>query len=243
MSKGFSHVPQFTGYMQRILNYIQQQEAPKKILDIPAGNGLLAQKLREKGHHVTCADINQAQAHYVYADMTEPLPFADNEFDLVICMEGIEHILNPAQLVEELCRVCKPQGQIIISLPNIQNLYSRLQFLCTGTFYQFPPILPTEALKTQKLDRGHISSLSYIQLRYLFKCFDADLVDMDGDKHKRRILSPLLLFFTVIGRFWLKRVVKGNLSSTNEAIPTGKASLFRPPLLFSRSLILMFEKS
>ncbi|MCD4719849.1 MAG: class I SAM-dependent methyltransferase [Desulfobacula sp.] len=87
------------------------------------------------GHKVVCADINKENTDFVFADMSQPLSFKDNEFDIVICMEGIEHVLEPVRLISELCRICKAKGKIFITTPNIQNMYSRFQFLCTGTFY------------------------------------------------------------------------------------------------------------
>ena len=132
MKKKFSHVPNFTGYMKIALTLINRTSKHQKILDIPAGNGLLAEELREHGHKVVCADINKEKENFVFANMSETLPFSDNEFDTVICLEGIEHLINPTKLIKELCRVCKKDGRIIISTPNIQNLYSRFNSCAQG---------------------------------------------------------------------------------------------------------------
>ena len=242
MPKKFSHVPNFTDYMKIVFNIVNSNLNPQRILDIPAGNGLLAMKLKESAHEVVCADINDERKEYVYVDMSEALPFHDDEFDTVICMEGVEHVIEPAYLISELCRICKSNGRIIISLPNIQNLYSRFQFMCTGTFYQFPPSLPEHVGKSEKIDLGHISSLSYVQLRYLFKHYGAKVSDISGDKYKRKFLLPFLSPFLLIGYIWLKMFNKRNLAGSPIKLPFGNESLFRFPLLFSRSLILVFEK-
>src|ERR1041385_6622795 len=139
LERDFSHVSNFTGYMQTVLRLASNGNSHHRILDIPAGNGLLAERLRNDGHEVVCADINRARPDYVYANLGEALPFRDAEFDACLCLEGIEHVLDSISLVRELCRITKPGGRIIISLPNIQNMFSRFQFLCTGYFYQFAP--------------------------------------------------------------------------------------------------------
>lgn len=232
--KTYSHVSNFTGYMKIVLESFMNTAGKLKILDIPAGNGLLAEKLREAGHDVVCADINREKEDYVFADMMETLPFSDGQFDAVICLEGIEHVIEPAKLISELCRVCKDRGKIVVSLPNIQNMYSRLQFMCTGTFYQFPPSLPPGKKTSKnggKADLGHISPLGYVQLRYLFKYQGAELINIAGDRYKRKVLLPFLSPFILLGYFWLK-TFRG---SDNK-------NLFGLPLLFSRSLILFFEK-
>ncbi|OQY00679.1 MAG: hypothetical protein B6I26_07090 [Desulfobacteraceae bacterium 4572_130] len=241
--KKFSHVSNYTDYMEIIFKLVISRNEKQKILDMPAGNGKLAEKLREYHHKVICADINNEKKDYVFVDMEKLLPFNDNEFDTVICMEGIEHILNPVQLISELSRICKKKGRIIISLPNIQNLYSRYQFLCTGTFYQFSPVAYTKTHKHKNIDKGHITSLSYIQLHYLFKYFGAHLISIKGDKYKRKILIPLLIPFIAMGYLWTK-FSKGKKQTKNSTeLNQIQSNLFAPPVLLSRSLILVFEKT
>ena len=147
----------FPGYMDRAVEYFAKQPAGQHILDLPAGNGKLTRVLRSQGHKVTPADINLQEEDFVYADMTKRLPFADNTFDGVICLEGVEHVLNPFLLIGELIRVSKIGGHVIVSTPNIMNMWSRLQFLMTGTFYQFHPAQLHDYEPHEAVDRFHIS--------------------------------------------------------------------------------------
>src|ERR1043165_6315456 len=101
----FSHVANFTGYMAVALRALEALPQGSRILDLPAGNGLLADALRDAGHDVVCADINRERPDYQYVDMTGPLPFRDAEFDAALCLEGLEHLVDPVQLVRELARV------------------------------------------------------------------------------------------------------------------------------------------
>lgn len=135
----FTHKSYFTGGMGGVFQILAAENKPQKILDIPAGSGLLGNRLRELGHVVVNADINREKPDFIFADTNDKLPFADNEFDAVSCMEGIEHTLEPMTLIKELCRVTKPGGKIILSTPNIQNIYSRLKFMCMGYFFLFSP--------------------------------------------------------------------------------------------------------
>ncbi|HLX96162.1 MAG TPA: class I SAM-dependent methyltransferase [Verrucomicrobiae bacterium] len=240
--KDFSHGHKFTGYMEVVTRLIQNAQPGQKVLDIPAGNGRLAAHLREHGHDAVCADINQAGPDYVYADMNQRLPFADASFDTVTCMEGIEHVLDPTALIAELCRITRKGGRIILTLPNIQCVYSRLYFLCTGCFYQFVPWNHRVLQPGEKRDRGHIASLSYLQLNYLFQHHGARLLHLAGDRWKKKWLIPFLLPF--IGLGWIGMRV--GLSRQKE-VPADQCrgkikDLFSAPLLFSRSLILVFEK-
>lgn len=80
----------------------------------------------------------------------------------------------------------------IISLPNIQNIFSRLCFLFSGKLYQFKAknfrILKQGA---PQLDRLHISPLTYYQLLYLFKQNGYEIEVVEGDKYKRKALFPI----------------------------------------------------
>ena len=46
------------------------------------------------------------------------LPFGDNTFDYVLCLELIEHVPNPTALLEEMNRVLIPGSKLILSTPD-----------------------------------------------------------------------------------------------------------------------------
>jgi SAM-dependent methyltransferase len=46
---------------------------------------------------------------------TGPLPFEDRSFDVVLCLDTLEHLSNPHAVFDELCRVCR--RHVIVSLP------------------------------------------------------------------------------------------------------------------------------
>jgi ubiquinone/menaquinone biosynthesis C-methylase UbiE len=56
----------------------------------------------------------------------EALPFADGEFDLVLCSQVIEHVLDPPAAVAELARVLRPDGTLVISTDNARNHVTRI---------------------------------------------------------------------------------------------------------------------
>ena len=239
----FSHVANFTGYMDVVAEYFRTQRGHLRVLDPPAGNGLLADALREAGHEVTCGDINRARPDYRYVDMAEPLPFADGEFDAAICMEGIEHLVDPVRLVGELARVTRHGGAIVVTTPNVMNFYSRLQFLFTGVPYQFNPAAVPRLARGEIGDRGHIFPLSYFQLRYLFEQHGVVVNQVLGDRYKRKALLPLYLALLPIGWLWSRfLLIHEGDASQRERNRELLAHAFSAPLLFSRSLVLVLEK-
>jgi SAM-dependent methyltransferase len=241
--RDFSHVANLTGYMELVARWFSTQPAGLRIVDLPAGNGLLADALRAMSHSVVCGDINRERPDYRYVDMAERLPFADGEFDAAVCLEGLEHLVNPVQLVAELCRVTRNGGRLVISTPNVMNFYSRLQFLFTGTLYQFNPAAVPEVTRGAAADRGHVFPLSYFQLRYLFEQHGARVVQVLGDRYKRKALMPVYLAMLPFGWLWsrLLLVWQGDVrqAARNRELLAHSCSA---PLLFSRSLILVLEK-
>jgi ubiquinone/menaquinone biosynthesis C-methylase UbiE len=95
-------------------------------LDIGCGNGVLAQHLTEIGHEVTGVDVsdeiiqtaqkNVPKAKFVNAFM-DKLPFEDESFNMVSCLELIEHVPNLHECLMEAVRVCKTGGQLFFTTP------------------------------------------------------------------------------------------------------------------------------
>jgi len=57
------------------------------------------------------------------------LPFADEAFDAVVCLMVIEHLFDPFHAVDELRRVCKADGCVVIGVPNLAGPKRRLELL------------------------------------------------------------------------------------------------------------------
>lgn len=67
----------------------------------------------------------------IVSDITS-IPVGDGEFDAVLCTEVLEHVPNPNKAVEELCRVLKPGGTIIITAPFCSLTHMAPFHFCTG---------------------------------------------------------------------------------------------------------------
>ncbi len=231
------------GYMDRAVEFFARQPAGQRILDIPAGNGKLTRMLREQGHSVTPADINLQAEDFVLADMTRKLPFPDESFDGVICLEGIEHVLNPFLLIGELLRVTRIGGHVLVSTPNIMNMYSRLQFLFTGTFYQFHPAQLHDYGPEEQVDRFHISPMSYHRLRYLGDYFGARVAEVSADKAKRAWLAPLFTILQLMGKPWARNLFfHRKYAEYHQRNLEMYQHINSSAVLTGRSLVLVYEK-
>lgn len=92
--------------------------ANKQALDIGCREGSQSERLKSLGYDVTPVDMEPKYEEGITLDVNNSFPFEDNSFDLIWCSEVIEHLDNPESSINEMRRVCKPTGRIIITTPN-----------------------------------------------------------------------------------------------------------------------------
>lgn len=59
----------------------------------------------------------------------EPWPYAEGRFDLVVCNQVLEHLKNIWLPLQELARVTRPGGHLVVSVPNLASAHNRLLLL------------------------------------------------------------------------------------------------------------------
>src|SRR5437868_14565052 len=142
------------------------------LLDVPAGQGALAARLIDAGFDVRCCDLypeifRLEGVEIQQGNLDAKLPFGDQSFDYVTCLEGLEHIENPQQAIREFARVLRPGGQLIVSIPNILNIEERLKWLLYGYTSHFKPMTRAhvERLRAEYDDReeiaAHVNPIGY----------------------------------------------------------------------------------
>ena len=113
----------------------------KTALDVGCGAGLLAEPLARLGARVTGIDATPAViavAREHGATMALDIDYRvgdvqdlEGQFDLVTCMEVIEHVAEPAAFVKALAKRLAPDGLLIMSTPNATS-WSRLIMITVG---------------------------------------------------------------------------------------------------------------
>jgi SAM-dependent methyltransferase len=111
---------------------------PGRVLDAPAGTGVLAQYLRGLGWEVHCADIDCGNFElqgfpFTEVNLNRPLPFDDCSFDAVVCANGLHRLFNPGGAIREFFRLLVPGGRLYVTVNNYASLDMRLRFLIYGS--------------------------------------------------------------------------------------------------------------
>jgi SAM-dependent methyltransferase len=87
-------------------------------LDLGASESPYRSLLEESGYTVKTLDLDKSRgADFQGTLETTGLP--DDSFDLVLCTEVMEHSLNPWQGIQEIRRILKPSGLLIVSAPHV----------------------------------------------------------------------------------------------------------------------------
>ncbi|MCB9261841.1 MAG: class I SAM-dependent methyltransferase [Flavobacteriales bacterium] len=195
-----------------------------KVLDCGAGHGAFTKKLFEAGYDVAACDLFPEIFYYdkvacKKADVTDSLPYSDNEFDAIVAMEIMEHIQDHERFFAEANRILKPGGSVYISTPNILSLKSRVRFLFTGFFYSFKPL---EIKNYNGLQ--HVASLTLDQYDYLGVKHGFDRATYSFDKRQTTSLIFLLLYPIL----WLMARIKktGDMHNTLDLL-TGRIIFMR----------------
>ena len=172
------------------LSYIEQQAAGldgKRILDVGCGGGILAEALALKGARVTGIDmaelslkVARLHLHESGLDIDYQLStveaFAEQhqaQFDIVTCLELLEHVPDPASIITSATRLLKPGGNLFLSTINrnpkafalaILGAEYVLKLLPRGTHEYRKFIKPSEIaaqLRKLGLHTSDITGMSY----------------------------------------------------------------------------------
>lgn len=116
----------------------------RRILDIGCSSAVLTSeiaKIRPQSR-ITGLDsyknaIDFARSKYPHIDFVvadaHKLPFKNRTFDLIICTETLEHVIDPKKVLSEMIRVLEKDGQAIISMDTGSQLFRIIWYFWTKT--------------------------------------------------------------------------------------------------------------
>lgn len=127
----------------------------KTLLDFGCREGHQSQYFIKHNYRVTSIDIEKLYSEAKIVDGNMPLPFDDSTFDYIWCSEVIEHLVDPCFSLNEMRRVIRHEGKIVITTPNSFAFY-----FC---------LLAAVGLTPQKIQRkDHIHFFDHSRSKVLF---------------------------------------------------------------------------
>ncbi|MDI6715794.1 MAG: class I SAM-dependent methyltransferase [Actinomycetota bacterium] len=147
-----------------------------RILDIGCGAGSFLDEIRSYGFDTYGVDLDdkavayaRSGGHKVFCKPVEDAGFKENFFDVVRASHVIEHMPNPRTALLEIHRVLKPDGRLLILLPNIDSFLARrygsywFQLDVPRHLYHFTPESITNLLVSTGFSRVKITTYNPVE--------------------------------------------------------------------------------
>lgn len=158
----------------------------KVICDLGAGKSAISDRVR-------CLkrikiDIDPNTNPDIVFDLTKGIPLSDNSVDIAIAAEIFEHIYCSKKFMNEIKRILRKSGYLILSCPNICSLKYRFAFLIGK--------IPAHAAKSDMSyddERpGHVRDYTFDEMYKLLKMFNFQIIESktDGISFKGKSIIP-----------------------------------------------------
>jgi methionine biosynthesis protein MetW len=167
--------------IQHRSNLLDAQANEPRLLDIGCGDGRIASQIAKTtkyqvyGLEASPNNVKKCLSKKIIAkvqDVEKKFSFPNNFFDVVFAGEIIEHLLDTKKFLNEINRVLKPNGILILTTPNLAHLPDRIRFL-TGKN-------PTNVSPVHEFLHLHIRPFTYNMLEYALSLTNFKLIHLQS---------------------------------------------------------------
>lgn len=192
-------------YAGRLLQTLATGKPGAVVFDVGAGTGKMKSAAEAAGLTWYGFDLEPAFAEVQKWDLVDPCPLQHVKADVVLLLDVVEHLFNPGISIGHIAETMKPDGMLVMTMPNPHWSRSRIHHLVYGT--------PANFTK-HDLDANHhvFPPLRHV-LKQLLKELNLSIesyVTLDGNEapwpKARLSLSYPLMCAEAIGRKLLERM-------------------------------------
>ena len=176
--------------------------AEKKVLDVGCGGGILSESLAQRGADVTGIDMGDAplgvaklhqlesglSINYQKSTAEDFAKNHENTFDIVTCLEMLEHVPDPSSVINACAKMVKPNGTVFFSTINrnpkafllaIVGAEYLLRMLPRGTHEYGKFIRPSELANWSREADLHVNQMTGLLYNPLTKNYKLSPSDVD----------------------------------------------------------------
>jgi SAM-dependent methyltransferase len=128
----WEYYPTYIAKLAEVRAWLDAAPPETRVLDAGCGEGVLVEEYAGR-LHIEGIDPNYSSDRVRSGSLTA-LPYADRTFDRALCLDVLEHLTFEEQprALAELYRVLEENGELLVSVPNLAHLQSRVHFAFTG---------------------------------------------------------------------------------------------------------------
>lgn len=167
MKVNLDTIPKIGERVEHASRFVSNAE---RLLDVGCGDGIISFFIKNRVEKIYGLDMSsealkiaEKRGFIVQGKIDfdkNKFPFENNFFDTVTCLDVIEHVKDPRKLLNEIYRVLKKDGKLILSTPNIRFTDHLYKLLFKGTF-------PKTSEDSKEYDGGHLHFFTFSDIRNL----------------------------------------------------------------------------
>lgn len=169
-SPDWEFYPTYLAKLARVRAYLSSLPPGTSVLDAGCGEGVLVEEFAGR-LAIEGLDPNYSSAHVRQGSLTA-LPYADASFARALCLDVLEHLTfdDQPRALAELHRVIAPGGELLVTVPNLAHLQSRVHFLLRGRLIRTASLAkhPGDRPIAEYLDLAARAGFALVERRGIF---------------------------------------------------------------------------
>ena len=170
LSTDWEFYPTYLAKLELVRAYLQRLPRGTRVLDAGCGEGVLVEE-----HHDRLAIVGldpNYSSERVTRGSLGALPFPKASFDRALCLDVLEHLPFPEQpaALAELFRVVAPGGELLVTVPNLAHLQSRVHFALRGRLIHTASLTkhPGDRPAAEYIDLARAAGFRLVERRGIF---------------------------------------------------------------------------